>query len=53
MKKRYAAIVTMKDATHEWDVVVYNDYESIEQAADAIERMKQRYGDMVIGNRIE
>lgn len=52
MKKQYTAIVTMKDATHEWDVVIYS-YETILQAAEAIERMKQRYGDMVIGNRIE
>ena len=53
MKRRYAAIVTMKDDDHEWDVVIYRDYKSIKEAATAIRRFKLVYGDMVVKARIE
>lgn len=47
------AIVTMRDATHEWDVVVSRVYKTKEEAQAGIDKMRSIYGAMVVGARIE
>jgi hypothetical protein len=47
-KKYYTATATMRDATHEWNVVIYSRYETMGEAQEAAARFKNRYGSMVI-----
>lgn len=52
-KKYYTAIATMRDSTHEWEVLIYSKYESEQEAREAAARFKSRYGSMCINVEIK
>ena len=39
----YKAVARMKDDDHEWDVVIYSMYETVEEAERAAKRFEEKY----------
>lgn len=42
-KKRFTATATMRDDTHEWDVIIYSSYETMREATDGAERYRKKF----------
>ena len=39
----YKVVARMKDDDHEWDVVIYSMYETVEEAERAAKRFEEKY----------